>query len=208
MGSLLMYDINKFIGEHQLSSFIETGTLYGEAIEHVQKTSIENIVSIEIEEDLAEKARQKFLGDPRVKIITGDSSVKITEALQHANSPCLFWLDAHFPGGDRNDEKRRGYLEESNDSTRVPLLKEIEEISKFKYFKESVFIIDDARLFEEDNPNLDNHLQNIGQNELTRALLCPYNSETVLSILQPTHEITRIHAYGEGNYIAIPRDND
>ena len=205
MGNLLIYDVERFINEYNLTSFIETGTLYGESVEYARKFFFDKIISIEIEEDLAQHNRAKFSHDRRVTIITGDSSAKISEALEMADSPCLFWLDAHFPGGDRNDDKRRGYLDEESVETRVPLLKEIEEILKFEHFEKSVLLIDDARLFEEENPNLDNHLRNIGQGSLTRDTLCPYNSKNIFDKLSETHNITRIKAYGEGNYVVTPK---
>lgn len=205
MGNLLIYDVQRYIKQYGLSSFIETGTLYGESVEYARKFLFNKIISIEIEEDLAKQAQSKFSHDRRVSIITGDSSEKIKDALEEADSPCLFWLDAHFPGGDRNDEKRRGYLDELSIETRVPLLREIEEITKYKHFKQSVLLIDDARLFESENPNLDNHLKNIGQEKITRDMLCPYISQSIFDKLKETHDIERIDAYGEGNYVVTPK---
>ena len=204
MGNLLIYDVKHYIEKYGLRAFIETGTLYGESVEYARKFFFNKIISIEIEEDLATQAASKFSHDKRVSIIIGDSSKKIKDALKEADGPCLFWLDAHFPGGDRNDEKRRGYLDETSVATRVPLLKEIEEIAKYKYFEQSVLLIDDARLFESENQNLDNHLKSIGQNEVTRDVLCPYISESIFDKLKQTHDIQRIDAYGEGNYIVTP----
>lgn len=208
MGYVSYYDLNYFIKTYKIKNFIETGTLYGEGVEYAQKYDFDKIVSIEIEDDLAEQARVKFSEDDRVNIITGDSAEKIEEAISIVGGPCIYWLDAHFPGGDRNDEHRKGYMETTSVESRVPLLKEIQTISESPYFSESVLLIDDARLFEENNPNLNNHLRSIGQPDVTRDLLCPYTTKDLVDILLETHKIVRVDATGEGNYIAVPHDSN
>ena len=205
MGNLTTYNIQDLIDKYSLECFIETGTLYGEAVEHARQFMFTQIISIEIEEDLASQCRAKFSHDPRVNIITGDSSIKMEHAVSLITGPCLYWLDAHFPGGDRNDEKRKTYMETDDPNSRVPLLKEIEAIKESSYFPESVLLIDDARLFERDNNNLDNHLRNIGQGDINRDMLCEFDNSQIFSLLSETHDITRINATGEGNYVAVPK---
>ena len=205
MGNLTTYNIQNLVSKYSLECFVETGTLYGEAVEYARTQMFHKIISIEIEPDLAEQCRSKFSHDPRVHIITGDSSVEIKTAVDMVTGPCLYWLDAHFPGGDRNDNKRKGYMDTEDISTRVPLLREIEAIKKSDYFKKSVLLIDDARLFETENPNLDNHLASIGQGAISRDMLCPYTSEDIFKILSDTHDIQRFEATGEGNYIVTPK---
>mgnify|MGYP006411657075 CR=1 FL=1 len=205
MGNLTTYNIQDLIDKYSLECFIETGTLYGEAVEHARQFMFTEIISIEIEEDLASQCRAKFSHDPRVNIITGDSSIKMRHAVSLITGPCLYWLDAHFPGGDRNDEKRKTYMETDDPNSRVPLLKEIESIKESSYFPESVLLIDDARLFERDNNNLDNHLRNIGQGDISRDMLCEFDNSQIFSLLSDTHDVIRINATGEGNYVAVPK---
>ena len=205
MGNLTTYNVQELMDSFSLQVFVETGTLYGEAVEHARKFLFTKIISIEIEEDLASQCRAKFSHDPRVHIITGDSSVEMATAVALVDAPCLYWLDAHFPGGDRDDKNRKGYMETENIDSRVPLLKELEAIKKNPHFKESVILIDDARLFERDNENLNNHLRNIGQGDINRDMLCEYDSTQIKSLLSETHNITRIDATGEGNYVATPK---
>ncbi len=205
MGNLTTYNVQNLIDQYSLSSFVETGTLYGEAVEHARQFMFSEIISIEIEEDLASLCRAKFSHDPRVNIITGDSSVKMKDAVSLVTGPCLYWLDAHFPGGDRNDEKRKTYMETDDPHSRVPLIREIEEIKQSPYFSQSVLLIDDARLFEKDNDNLDNHLKSIGQGNINRDMLCDFDSSHIFSLLSETHNIKRIDATGEGNYVVTPK---
>ena len=56
------------------------------------------------------------------------------------------------------------------------------------------------------NPNLNNHLNSIGQSEITRDLLCPYTIRDLYDLLKDTHEVQRIDATGEGNYVVIPKE--
>ena len=205
MGNLTTYNVQDLMDRYSLECFVETGTLYGEAVEHARQFMFTQIISIEIEEDLANQCRVKFSHDPRVHIITGDSSIKIKDAVSLVTGPCLYWLDAHFPGGDRNDEKRKAYMETDNPHSRVPLLKEIEAIKETAHFQESVLLIDDARHFERDKDNLDNHLKSIGQGDINRDMLCEFDSNQIFSLLSDTHDIIRIDATGEGNYVAVPK---
>tara|TARA_Y100000004_G_C8833306_1_gene377157 strand:+ start:180 stop:812 length:633 start_codon:yes stop_codon:yes gene_type:complete len=208
MGNITTYNVQDLMDKYSLQIFVETGTLYGDAVEHARNFLFTKIISIEIEEDLAAQCRAKFSHDSRVHIITGDSSIKMSEAVSLVDSPCLYWLDAHFPGGDRDDEKRKGYMETEDINSRVPLLKELEAIKNNPFFKESVILIDDARLFERENENLNNHLKSIGQGNINRDMLCEYDSSQIQKILDKTHTITRISATGEGNYIAIPKQKE
>jgi hypothetical protein len=208
MGNVSIYDLGELISKFNCQCFVETGTLYGEGVEYAGRFEFNKIISIEIEPDLAEDCRQRFLEDDRVTIITGDSSVEMKTALEMVDGPCIYWLDAHFPGGDRNDMMRRGYMEEESVDSRVPLLKEIEEIKKSDHFSKSVLLVDDARLFEKDNPNLDNHLKSIGQGTITRDTLCPYTSEDLINLVSDTHDVMRVDATGEGNYIITPKQKE
>ncbi len=205
MGNITTYNVQHLIDTYSLEIFVETGTLYGDAVEHARNFLFTKIISIEIEEDLASQCRAKFFHDSRVHIITGDSSVKMSEAVDLVDAPCLYWLDAHFPGGDRDDENRKGYMETQDIDSRVPLLRELEAIKKSPHFKDSVILIDDARLFERDNENLNNHLRNIGQGNISRDMLCEYDSDQIELLLSETHDIARIEATGEGNYVATPK---
>lgn len=204
MGYVSHYDLNYFITNYKVKNFIETGTLHGEGVEWARRFSFDKIISIEIEEDLAQNCRDKFSSDNRVHIITGDSSEKIQEAVDMLDGPCIYWLDAHFPGGDRHDSKRKAYMSTELIEQRVPLMREIEIISASKYFEESVLLIDDARLFEKDNPDLDEHLQRIDQGDVTRDILCPYTTDDIFSSVESTHNIIRIDSPGGGNFVVVP----
>ena len=80
-----------------LTTLIETGTYYGEMIAAVADR-FHKIYSIELDPELAKRARQRFHKHPQVEIIEGDSQAVVPELLQRLNERCLFWLDAGYCG--------------------------------------------------------------------------------------------------------------
>lgn len=116
--------------------FIETGTYLGQAVEMARRSKLEftKILSIEINHQLAEKAKKGFDFDDRIEIIEGDSVEKIAEICQTLDEPAVFWLDAHasgpLPGGKYGPS---------------PLLQELEAI-KNTGRKDHTIFIDDRRL--------------------------------------------------------------
>ena len=79
--------------------FYETGVWYGETINGL-KAHFARLVSIEISEQIAELARQRFKDDLNVEILTGDSAALLPSVLQTRDRaiPAIFWLDGHFSG--------------------------------------------------------------------------------------------------------------
>jgi hypothetical protein len=51
-------------------------------------------------------------------------------------------------------------------------------------------------------------LKSIGQENISRDMLCEYDSLQIQKLLEETHTITRINATGEGNYVAIPKQKE
>jgi hypothetical protein len=90
-----------------LRILVETGTYYGEMVS-AMKSHFESIYSIEQNAELAQAAMLKFAGNPRVKILQGDSKVLIPEILKTLKQPALFWLDAGYYGwaGGQGDQDR------------------------------------------------------------------------------------------------------
>ena len=80
-----------------LTTLIETGTYYGEMIAAVVER-FHKIYSIELDPELAKRARQRFHKYSQVEIIAGDSQAVVPELLQRLNERCLFWLDAGYCG--------------------------------------------------------------------------------------------------------------
>jgi len=81
-----------------LKVFFETGTYLGNTVFGV-KDAFERVYSVELSEDLAALARQRFAHDKHVHIIQGDSSLALRDFLLKLDCPALFWLDAHYSSG-------------------------------------------------------------------------------------------------------------
>ncbi len=118
-----------------MNCLIETGTQFGHTVEAV-KNNFNSIYSIELGEDLAKKAQERFKDSSYIKIIQGDSGEILPQLLGSISEDrILFWLDAHYSMGVT--AMGRGGL--------TPIVNEIKNI--FKSSKEFVILIDDARDF-------------------------------------------------------------
>jgi len=113
---------------------IETGTYCGDMV-YATKNTFKSIFSIEIDKDLFEGARRRFVKFGHITIVQGDSTQVLPSILPSIRSPCLFWLDGHYSGGITG----KGELE-------TPIVQELLHITKHP-IKEHVVLIDDARCF-------------------------------------------------------------
>ncbi len=126
-----------------IGTLIESGTFRGDMVD-AMIPFFEKIVSIELADELAAKASERFASFPHVLIQNGDSSALLPQALDSTTGPCIFWLDGHYSGGDT----ARG-------ETCTPVWNELAAILKHPV-KQHVTIIDDARLFvgSDDYPSI------------------------------------------------------
>jgi hypothetical protein len=82
-----------------LSTFIETGTCEGHGVKFA-RNHFKQVYSIELSDYYYTKATEMFKDDKNVTIIHGDSGVELRKLLaQIPPTPMLFYLDAHFSGG-------------------------------------------------------------------------------------------------------------
>jgi hypothetical protein len=117
-----------------LNVFVETGTYYGYTALRMSKI-FDKVYTIEKSEALFNKAKEK-LGDVRnVTLIYGDSREELGPIIEREDN-ILFWLDAHWSGGETYGE-----------SDQCPLIKELEVIFRYSKKKNFAILIDDARLF-------------------------------------------------------------
>lgn len=116
--------------------FIETGTFHGDtvwlALEH---KPFQQIVSIEINDELYNRAVKLFNHKPEVLILHGDSIDCLKEVISELREPATFWLDAHASG-----------LLSGGRSGGSPVLDELKLI-KSSGIKDHTIFIDDRRLF-------------------------------------------------------------
>lgn len=137
--------------EHQLKVMVETGTFFGDTVESFRE-KFDTIISIELSEDLANKAKARFAGDPKISILQGDSSVILAQLLKDMPTPVLFWLDGHYSSeffiGDE-------FIKTAKGENNTPIVKELDII--FQSGVPSVILVDDARLFtgRDDYPTIE-----------------------------------------------------
>lgn len=123
---------------------IETGTYYGDMVE-AMKPYFNQIYSIELSNDLYNKAKRRFAEDDRITIIHGDSGIELGKIIAKLDEPALFWLDGHYSAG----VTARGVKD-------TPIYEELSHIFNSP-LRGHVIIIDDARCFGADPayPNID-----------------------------------------------------
>lgn len=130
--------IRKYAKDFKLDVLIETGTYKGDMIEEVLE-DFREIYTIEIGKDLHEEACKRFRDEKKVHLFLGDSGQVLPIILSQVKVPVLYWLDAHYSGGDT--EKAEGEI--------TPVLEEIDAIY-YGGTEGSVILIDDARDFRPD----------------------------------------------------------
>ena len=130
--------VKKYSREFHLKTLVETGTYLGEMVA-AQSRFFSRIYTIELDNNLYQKAKDKFAAHTHVTVMQGDSSQVLSEIINKIDGPCLFWLDAHYSG----DITARG-------SRDTPIIQEL-EIIFHRNNAEDVILIDDARCFDGTN---------------------------------------------------------
>lgn len=141
--------------------FIETGTYYGDTVAAV-KDMYANIISIEVDETLYNKACQRFVADQNIRIVHGDCASELQSILATLKEPATFWLDGHYSGG----ETGKGVIED-------PILISLNQIAAHPV-RDHVIFIDDARTFDgrEGRPDISdifNEIKKIGSRYIIRV---------------------------------------
>lgn len=88
--------------------------------------------TIELSPVVYERGAQRLATVPNVECLLGDSAAVLPTVLDRLDGPALFWLDAHFSGGDTA-------------AGRDPILSELETIYCRRDLGSHVVLIDDAR---------------------------------------------------------------
>jgi hypothetical protein len=193
MGSIARFELSKIKEQFELDFFIESGTLKGDGVEIAYNAGFRNIISIEIEEDLVLKARDRFKNyDGNITIIHGDSSILMGDILSKLQGNALFWLDAHFPGADIEKRPYRECLNYSYD-TRLPLETELTIINDRQQTFEDVIIADDLWVYKpgiygagEINEHCARHGHNITREEIVEGRA---DIERLYDMYKLTHNI-------------------
>lgn len=116
----------------RLDVFVEGGTYQGGTAKKMSKF-FRKVITIEKSVSMFETAQKNLDCIDNITMLKGDTREHLSEILDD-NDNILFWLDAHWSGGET-------YGEEDE----CPLIDELEII--FRYQRNYVILIDDARLF-------------------------------------------------------------
>lgn len=126
--------VRQYSANYGIRTFIETGTFFGDMLAALQN-DFDRLTSIELEANLAAKARARFRDQPKIRILQGDSSVRLTEVIATLEEPSIFWLDAHYSGGVTTAGE-----------SETPIIAELNNLFAARLLNH-VILIDDARLF-------------------------------------------------------------
>ncbi|HVF66629.1 MAG TPA: glycosyltransferase [Pyrinomonadaceae bacterium] len=129
--------LRRYAKRYGLGVLVETGTYLGDMVE-AMKPYFDKIYSIELSEELYERAKARFDGDGHVELINGDSGKVLGEVMKGLTRPALFWLDGHYSAGIT-----------AKGETDTPVYEELRQILEARPLGH-VVIIDDARLFGSD----------------------------------------------------------
>ncbi len=117
----------------KLDVFVEGGTFRGGTAKNMSD-KFRKVYTIEKSDVMFDIAKENLKDISNITMLKGDTREHLREILDH-NDNILFWLDAHWSGGDT-------YGEEDE----CPLLEELEIIFDYPG-KNYIILIDDARLF-------------------------------------------------------------
>ncbi|MGL5080822.1 MAG: FkbM family methyltransferase [Microcoleaceae cyanobacterium] len=125
--------VDIFKENYHLKNFIETGTYHGETAWWASQR-FQRVITIERSEIIYKHVQAKYSHIENIEFLEGDTRSQLDRIVPSLNSPSLFWLDAHWSGGETYGE-----------GDECPLLKEIEIINRSNC--EHFIFIDDARFF-------------------------------------------------------------
>jgi hypothetical protein len=114
---------------------VETGTYLGDMV-YAMKDHFNEIYSIELSNELHDRAKSAFKKYPHIHLVVGDSATALERVLGGIKERCIFWLDGHYSGGIT-----------ALGDVRCPVRAEIEAILRHP-IKDHVLLIDDAICFD------------------------------------------------------------
>lgn len=135
----MKYDFKSYTDK---AVFIETGSYIGKGIDSALQAGFQRIYSIELSNYYHNYCVRKYAGNDKVKLYFGDSLDVLPLILMDIQEPCVFWIDAHWMGGEA-DKIQPG-------KNPFPLMDELKIIAKHP-IKTHTIIIDDMRLVRDKN---------------------------------------------------------
>jgi hypothetical protein len=119
--------------EFQIRNFVETGTYQGDTSRFASQ-HFERVATIEGSEALHRTAKHNLRDCKNVECFCGDSRSHLARIVRDLRGPTLFWLDAHWSGGETFGEQAE-----------CPITEELSAI--YENADEAFTLIDDARFF-------------------------------------------------------------
>ncbi len=176
-----------------IKNYVETGVGTGRGMLHVlENAGIDKAYGIELDDRLFCKYDSVFEGFT-VELFKGYSHEEMPTLLEKLdNNPTLFWLDAHFPGGDYFDE---GYGKEEDFVKRLPMEEELRIISENRDISNDIIFMDDLRIY------VDRNFQ--AGNWVDRKTIGSEGYDFVEELIGKTHSINE-HLGDEGYLLAFP----
>ena len=118
------------------TTIVETGAYRGDGIQqYLMCSPFQTIHSIELSPVWTTHCRQRFSSNTNVHIHEGDSAT-VLPSISLPSSPVLFYLDAHYSGGETDGETI---------DNGCPVLRELEFIAK-RNIPGDIIFVDDMRL--------------------------------------------------------------
>lgn len=128
-----------------LKSFVETGTYLGDTLARLSD-DFDELYSIELSPDYYARSSARFAGQANIRLINADSTSGLETVLGRLSKErALFWLDAHYSGGDT----AKG---ESN----TPVTSELRAVLSQSQ-RDDIILIDDLRYFWQAQPGFLQH---------------------------------------------------
>jgi len=118
---------------YQIRFFVETGTFIGNTA-YWASQNFERVFTVEFAEAIYRRATERYGHVDNISFLYGHSREKLQTIVSQLDAPALFWLDAHWSGGQTYGERDE-----------CPVLDEIAIINRSG--RDSYILIDDARLF-------------------------------------------------------------
>lgn len=136
--------VREYAGLFGCAVLVETGTLLGDMV-YACRHVFREIHSIELDESLHRRARERLARYSQIRFHHGDSAEVLPRVIAGLSEPVLFWLDAHYSGGIT----ARGPVD-------TPIAQELQTIFKHQD-RSHVVLIDDAHEFVGENgyPTMD-----------------------------------------------------
>jgi hypothetical protein len=134
----------------EVQSFVETGTYLGDTLAQLSG-DFHSLHSIELSTDYYARASARFVGQPKIHLVNADSTSGLATALGCLSAErALFWLDAHYSGGDT-----------AKGQSNTPVKSELEAILAHPQ-RSDIILIDDLRYFWKARPGFLQHEALIG----------------------------------------------